>query len=251
MQHGLDAGTRMNMLDVYVGFDSREAEAFQICQQSLVRRSSIPLHVQPVVREQMEALGLFHRRWESGDHPGVVIDSLDRRPFSTEFAFTRFLVPFIHPPTRQWALFCDCDFLFLSDVAELLSLADPKYAVMCVKHEYAPEERQKMEGQPQSHYPRKNWSSLVLWNVQHEGTKRLSLTDINAMPGRWLHAFSWLKDEEIGGLPLAWNWLEGWSPDAVLPHAVHFTRGGPWLREWKDVNYAHLWRGEKQLRELS
>ena len=55
--------------------------------------------------------------------------------FSTEFTFSRFLVPYLQN-YRGWAIFCDSDFIFLNDIDELFSLADSKYAVMCVQHEY-------------------------------------------------------------------------------------------------------------------
>ena len=81
---------------------------------------------------------------------------------STEFTFTRFLVPAL-ANYKGWALFCDSDIVFLKDVKELFDQAEDKYAVMCVQHDYTPKPGIKMDGQKQTLYPRKNWSSMVLY----------------------------------------------------------------------------------------
>lgn len=145
-----------------------------------------------------------------------------------------------------WALFCDCDFLFRADLAELWALRDDKFAVMCVKHVHVPSEQQKMDGAFQTKYARKNWSSFVLWNCAHPSNMRLTVDAVNTEPGQWLHAFDWLTDEEIGELPTAWNWLEGSSEPSIDPKAVHFTRGGPWFPDWQTVAYAEEWRAEHE-----
>jgi len=128
----------------------------------------------------------------------------------------------------------------------LFDLADDKYAVMVVKHQHVPTEQEKMDGQKQTKYYRKNWSSLILWNCGHPANAALTPDAVNRETGSFLHRFSWLKDEEIGALPETWNWLEGWStkPASGHPSVVHYTRGGPWFDEWKDVDYADLWLKE-------
>jgi lipopolysaccharide biosynthesis glycosyltransferase len=162
---------------------------------------------------------------------------------STEFTFTRFLVPFLNN-YKGWALFCDCDFLFLRDIQKLFDLADPTKAVMCVQHDYTPSESVKMDNKPQATYPRKNWSSLILWNCDHHSNKKVTLDFVNKKQMSYLHQFGWLKDDEIGSLPYQWNYLEGWynSNDA---NAVHYTRGGPWFEKWQNVDYAKEWILEK------
>jgi lipopolysaccharide biosynthesis glycosyltransferase len=163
---------------------------------------------------------------------------------STEFTFTRFLVPFLNN-YRGWALFCDCDFLFLSDIKELFDLADPAKAVMVVQHDYTPSESVKMDNKPQEMYPRKNWSSLILYNCEHPSNQQVTLDFVNTQSMSFMHRFSWLDDEEIGSLPYQWNYLEGWynSNDAK---AVHYTRGGPWFKDWQTVDYAAEWIQEKK-----
>ena len=140
-------------------------------------------------------------------------------------------------------MFIDCDFLFTKDVAELFAMADDKYALMCVKHDYTPKNTVKMDGQKQVSYPRKNWSSCILWNCEHPSNKALTKDVVSTESGAYLHRFQFLKDEEIGEIPLEWNWLEGeYEKPETPPAAIHFTNGGPWFEDWQDVDYADLWR---------
>lgn len=123
---------------------------------------------------------------------------------------------------------------------------DPKYAVLCVQHDYVPKETTKMDGVPQSAYPRKNWSSYMLVNCGHDSTKQLTPELVNSESGAYLHRMQWAKDGEIEAPPVGWNWLEGWydKPEQGYPQAVHYTRGGPWFKEWQDVDYATEWLAE-------
>lgn len=232
----------MKVLDVYIGFDSREPEPYRVCAQSVVRRSKECVVTHPLRLNDLRRERKFFRTTEPGNDDKAVIDSFDRRPLSTEFAFSRFLVPHLHDD--GWALFCDPDILFLEDVAEVFALADPQYAVMCVKHDHAPPETKKMDGVPQTRYPRKNWSSFVLWNCSHPAHNILKAGAPNVWTGRQLHTFSWLTDEQIGSLPPEWNWIEGSSDPGLLPKAVHYTAGGPWFPECRGVKYADLWNYE-------
>lgn len=227
------------MLKVFVGFDRREIPAYQVCVASLVERSSIQLDVTPLVEPHLRAMGLYRRPHQKRN--GQLWDVISDAPMSTEFALTRFLVPHL-AGYGGWALFCDCDFLWRADVAELLALADPRYAAMCVKHDHRPVEEIKMDGQAQVPYARKNWSSLMLWNCCHKALRPLNLRNINGAAGRDLHAFWWLQEDQIGALPEAWNWLEGWSSHDIEPKAVHFTRGTPDMAGYEAVPFADDWR---------
>ena len=228
----------MVRLKVFVGYDPREAPAYRACVASLRARSSAALEVQPLVQAHLRGLGLY-RRPEEARGPQTW-DLISQAPVSTEFSLTRFLVP--HLAGRAgWALFCDCDFLWRADVAELLDLADPEKAVMVVKHDHQPPEAVKMDGCLQVGYPRKNWSSLVLWNCAHPANAALTLDRVNSWPGKALHAFAWLDDHDIGALPEAWNWLEGWSDPGIDPKAVHYTRGTPDMPPYADAPFAAEW----------
>ncbi|MFN4283648.1 MAG: glycosyltransferase [Alphaproteobacteria bacterium] len=216
---------------IYIGWDSREQIAYEVCRSSLLRHASIPLEILPLKQQDMRARGLYARP------PDPLA--------STEFTYTRFFVPHL-AGYEGWALFCDCDFLWTADVAALVRLADPRYGALCVQHDYRPPETVKMDGAVQTVYPRKNWSSLILFNCAHPQTRRLSPDVANRESGAFLHRFQWLDDAAIGALPETWNWLEGWcaKPAAGLPSAIHYTRGGPWFDNWRHVDYAAEWLAE-------
>jgi len=169
---------------------------------------------------------------------------------STEFTYSRFLTPAL-AGFKGWALFCDCDFLWLGDVAGLIEYTRIPKAVYCVQHDYRPKETVKMDGKVQTTYPRKNWSSLMLFNCEHPAVRTLTPDVVNRETGAYLHRMQWVADEDIGALPVDWNWLEGWNekPAQGTPKAVHFTRGGPWFKEWQAVDYADLWLAERAAME--
>lgn len=162
---------------------------------------------------------------------------------STEFAITRFLVPIL--AHSGWVLFCDCDIVFLDDPAKLFALADDRFAVMCVKHDMKVEHDRKMDGQVQVPYARKNWSSVMLVNCDHPANQRMTVSMIKEIPGRFLHRFCWLKDDEIGELPPEWNWLVGVQPKPEHPKIAHFTLGGPWIPGWVPQAHDDIWSAYK------
>jgi hypothetical protein len=215
-------------MKVFIGYDSRENIAYQVAKASLLKHSSIPLEVTPIVLNDMRYRGIYKRE----------PDSLS----STEFSFTRFLTPYLSGYTG-WALFCDCDFLFRWDIAPITDYMDRAKAMLCVPHKYTPTETIKMDGKAQHQYPRKNWSSFMLINCEHDQVRALTPEVVNTQTGMYLHRFEWLTDDVIGELPIAFNYLEGWhtKDDCPNPIAVHFTRGGPWFNEWQNVEYAAEW----------
>ncbi len=231
-------------LPVFIGYDAGEPVTYDVCKFSLERRTTIPLNVKPLDCRVLHRAGLYDRPWHQDGNK--MVDDRDGKPFSTEFSFTRFLVPALNL-YDGWALFCDGDFLYLQDVAKLTELADDKFAVMCVQHSHDPVETTKMDGRAQTRYRRKNWSSLVLWNCAHPLNAAITPRVVNHEPGQWLHAFSWLKDEHIGALPLAWNWLSGVSaPLGKVPSAVHFTLGSAEYQGHEHDPYADLWLAEHE-----
>jgi hypothetical protein len=224
---------------VYIGFDRREPEATQVARTSLCATSSIPLNIVELREDELRSQGYYDRPFKTEGPQRF--DLRDGKPFSTDFSFTRFLVPVLQN-FQEWALFCDGDFLFRSDIKELFGLIDESKAVMCVKHDYRPSEKTKMDGQKQTRYRRKNWSSLILWNCGHPANAVLTKDVVNHEPGAFLHGFKWLDDELIGGLPEHWNWLEGWSSPSITPRVVHMTRGIPTMKGYEDIPYADEWR---------
>jgi hypothetical protein len=225
-------------LRIFVGWDSREQEAYEVARYSLIKRASVPVTIEPIKIEDMRRAGLY---WREADPLA-----------STEFTYTRFLTPTL-ANYSGWALFCDCDFLWLGDIAGLLKYTKSPRAVHCVQHRYEPTDTSKMDGATQTNYPRKNWSSLMLMNCDHPQVQSLTPDVVNRESGAYLHRMQWVDDDNIGSLPVQWNWLEGWNfkPTAHVPKAVHFTRGGPWLEQYQDADYADLWRAERDEMNLS
>lgn len=227
-------------LNVYVGWDPRETDAYAAAVRSFGALAMHPVIINPVVLHQQMAMG---RYWRSHTRRGNILwDDISDAPMATEFAITRFLVPHMANPESQWALFVDCDVMAKRDVTEILDHADPRYAVMCVQHAQEPSEKTKMDGQIQTFYARKNWSSVMLFNLWHPANRRLTLDMVNELPGRDLHRFCWLNDDEIGALPAEWNWLAGVSDPEIKPAIVHYTLGIPRMPGYENSPYADEWR---------
>ena len=212
------------MLRIYIGYDPRESVAFHTLSHSILRRASAPISIAPLVQSQLKQV---YRR--------------PRGPTeSTEFSLTRFLVPHLSGYSG-WSIFMDCDMLCRTDICALMAEADrqPDKAVFVCKHDYVPKTQRKFLDQVQTKYPRKNWSSLMLFN--NERCRALSVDYVNSASGLDLHRFAWTEDRAIGELPLEWNWLVdeyAYNPDAKL---VHFTIGGPWFEAYRDCDYAGEW----------
>jgi hypothetical protein len=235
---------------IHIGFDTRQAEAFAVCRNSLRRHAGADVQIRAICLDEMRERGLYWRATSTRD--GLMWDDISGATCSTEFAISRFLTPLL--AGTGWALFMDSDILARSSIAEVFDQADPTKAIMCVKHDYRPLATEKMDGQAQAHevdvrfpgrYSRKNWSSVMLFNCDHPANKRLTVDLINTVPGRDLHRFCWLEDDEIGALDPAWNFLVGHSDPTINAKLVHFTEGGPWFEGYRNVPYADEWVAER------
>jgi len=219
------------MKKIFIGYDPREDIAYQVCKHSILKRTPDAI-IHPLIKKDLEAENWYTRP----------IDKLA----STEFTFTRFLVPALMEH-KGWALFIDCDMLLQSDITELFELADDQYAVMVVKHEFHPTHTVKMDGRKQSRYPRKNWSSVMLLNCSHPSNKILTKELVNDVTkdGAYFHRFTWLKDEEIGSLHYEWNWLVGhYHIGDGKPKLIHYTEGGPWFNKYYMQHLSVEWCNE-------
>ena len=232
----------MKPVRVYMGWDARDALAYDVCRSSLLRHASVPVEIIPLKDWELRHRGVFWRSYRT-DAAGQRWDDRDGKPFSSDFSFGRFVVPMLEEYGDEWVLFMDPDMLVREDIAKLFELSAPSLdAVMCVQHKHEPPEREKMAGlNKQTLYRRKNWSSLMLMKPSRCG--ELTKYAVNNQSGQWLHAMNWTSDSEIGSLPEEWNWLEGWSSPDIDPKIVHFTRGTPDFEGTEDVPYADEWRG--------
>ena len=214
--------------NVYVGWDSREDIAYRVAKHS-IREHNDNINIIPIKQHEMRERNLYWRE----------IDKLA----STEFTFTRFLVPYLNN-FEGWALFVDCDFLFRIDPEEIFAQADDRYAVMCAQHDYKVEDGSvKMDGKVQHAYPRKNWSSMMLINCGHPFAQKLSLNNVNHQSGAWLHRFEWCDDKYVGQLSHEYNWLVGVykEPQDGSPKVLHYTEGCPFMPGYEDSEYAEEW----------
>lgn len=225
---------------VFVGYDPRLDLQYRVCRASIERHHP-GMPVYPLKLDTLFRAGIVRRMISVDRKTGKMYDHLDGRPVSTEFTYTRFATHLVAELMGyEQALFCDSDFLFRAPVGNLFDLAAGEHPVWCVHHDYQPDETEKMDGRDQSVYPRKNWSSLMLFKVGHPELRRLSHSTLFSMEGRQLHAFEWLRPNVPAELPEEWNWLEGWS-DHPEPKAVHYTRGTPDMPGHEDAPYAAEW----------
>ncbi len=232
------------MTSIWIGFDTREAGPFAVAKESVRRHAPRHWPVRGLVLARLKAAGLYTRpvemRASAADRPQMW-DLLSDAPMSTEHANARFLVP--HLAKRGWALFMDGDMLVRAPLAPLFESLDTDKAIYCVHHRHEPKPGSvKMDGQAQTRYARKNWSSFMIFNCDHEANKALTLDLINTLPGRDLHRLCWLNDDEIGELSPEWNFLVGHTDPAIEPKVVHFTEGSPDMPGYEHTPFADEWR---------
>ena len=211
------------MINVFIGYDSKERVAYNVLSHSIIQNSTKPVAITPIALNNLKDDFVRERNALS----------------STEFSFSRFIIPHLMN-YRGWALFMDCDMLMFEDIAELWRLRDDKYAVQVCKHDYTPKDETKFLGQVQTKYAKKNWSSFMLMNCKKCTT--LTPDYVNKASGLELHQFKWLENEElIGSLPLEWNWLVGEYPYKKEVKNVHYTDGGPYFNDYNTCDYSSEW----------
>ncbi len=214
------------MVHIFIGYDSREAVAFHVCSNSIIRKSSEPVAIHPLALSNLQG---YREKHTDG---------------SNQFIYSRFLVPHLMN-YKGWAIFLDGDMLLREDIVRLWNLRDDSKAVMVVKHDYKTKMTEKYLGAKNENYPRKNWSSVVLWNCQHPKNQTLTPKFVESASGAQLHRFTWLSDEEIGELPKVWNWLPdefGRNDQAKL---LHWTLGTPCFHDFAHEAMAEEWHRER------
>ena len=208
------------MIHVFIGYDNKTKVAYHVLSESISKHSSEPVTITPIRLENLKHI--FTRK----------SDTLA----STEFSFSRFLVPYLMD-YKGWALFMDSDMVMLSDIAKLWGSRNQNYAVQVCKHDYTPKLSNKFLNKKQTIYKKKNWSSLMLMNCGK--CDKLTPEYVNTASGLDLHQFMWTDD--VGDIPLEWNWLVGEYPFKKDVHNIHFTEGGPYFKEFKNTEYAEEW----------
>ena len=219
-----------DIINLVIGYDEKEAVAYHTCVESLISNSSKHINITP--------LCLKHFKKYKENH----------KDGSNEFIYSRFLTPYLMN-FKGWAIYLDGDMVCLDDINQLWDLRNEKYALQVVKHEYKTKMQQKYWGNKNENYPRKNWSSVILWNCSHFQNKLLKPSFVSRKSGAFLHRFKWLKDEEIGELHKSWNWLAIEYDENPNAKIIHYTLGTPCFKEFKNTGMSKYW--EKYYKKLN
>lgn len=212
----------IDKINLIIGFDQRESVAYHVFSQSVIENTSTPVSIMPLAKN------LIHNYEEAHS---------DR---SNDFIYTRFLTPYLNN-FSGWAIFADGDMICQADLKELWDLRDESKAVLVVKHNYQTKNFKKYLGNINENYPRKNWSSLILWNCAHPKHKILTPEFVARETGKYLHRFSWLDDDDIGDLPFEWNWLAIEYPINLKAKIIHYTLGTPCFKEYAESDMSDIW----------
>jgi lipopolysaccharide biosynthesis glycosyltransferase len=214
------------MIPIFIGYDNREAVAYHVCSNSIIRHSTEMVSLNPL---SLNLLKGYEEQHTDG---------------SNHFIYSRFLIP--HLMNYQgWAIFIDGDMILRDDISKLWNMRDESKAVMVVKHDYKTRMTEKYLGAKNENYPRKNWSSVILWNCGHEANRTVTPDFVQSATGAQVHRFTWLDDELIGELPIEWNWLPdefGPNQDAKL---LHYTLGTPCFHDFADTPMSEEWHRER------
>jgi lipopolysaccharide biosynthesis glycosyltransferase len=209
-------------IKIVIGFDQRESVAYHTFCQSIIEKASSPISFMPLAINNLS------------DYKETHSDK------SNDFVYSRFLTPYLNE-FKGWAIFADGDMICQADIKELWDLRDDTKALLVVKHDYQTKAHLKYLDNINENYPRKNWSSVILWNCGHPKHKVLTPEFIANQTGKYLHRFSWLNDDEIGELPKDWNWLAIEYPENKEAKLIHYTLGTPCFEDYKNTEMAELW----------
>jgi lipopolysaccharide biosynthesis glycosyltransferase len=214
-------------INMVIGFDQRESIAYHTFTQSIIDKSSLPVSFTPLAINTLKGYQETHA---------------DK---SNDFVYSRFLTPYLNA-FSGWAIFADGDMICQSDVKELWDLRDQTKAVLVVKHDYKTKTQKKYLGNINRNYPKKNWSSIILWNCAHPKHRILTPDFVSNQTGKFLHRFSWLEDEDIGDLPKDWNWLAIEYPENKSAKLIHYTLGTPCFKEYWDSEMSDIWHATQK-----
>lgn len=232
------------MNHIFIGHDERETDAVSVCKKSIEENSKNTV-VHLLKHKELREAGVFTRPWVVEGDTGRFLDSRDGRNFSTQFSHTRFSVPYFAENVlgikKGLVAFVDCDFVFLDNIDNMFDSVDKTKPVSCVKHKFEADQGVKMDGQVQFKHPKKLWSSLMVFNMEHPELVTIkSKQYFNHEDGRNLHNFTWVKEESIGEIDERWNFIPDHSEARVEPYnigAIHYTLGGPNFEHLKFTKY--------------
>ena len=213
------------MLKLFVGYDPREACVYHTFCQSVIEHASQPVSFIPLHQDSLSGF--------DGERDGT-----------NQFIYSRYLIPSLLN-FQGYAMFCVGDMIVTDDIYKLFELRDPDKAVQVVKHDYTTDHPLKYIGTPLQNsnidYPRKNWSSVTIWNCGHPSNGVLTKKFVSEASGAVLHRFQWLHDDEIGELPVEWNHLVGEYPANPEAKLYHHTLGSPGFEFYRECESSKEW----------
>lgn len=229
----------METLNVFIGYDPREAVAYHVCANSIIRHSSKPVAIRPLALSNFKSFYSETHNTESG---------LTKTEPTNQFIFSRFLVPYLMG-YKGLAVFIDGDMIVKDDISKLFDYHQWGTALSVVKHEYKTKYPTKYLNQPNLDYPRKNWSSVILWDCNYFSNKILTPDHIEKLTGAYLHRFGWLNDDQIGSLPMEWNWLPDEYGENKEAKLLHWTAGTPCFldQQYAEAPMSSEWHRERML----
>ena len=215
--------TAFNEIKVFVGYDERESFVYHTCVQSILDNTSAVVDFIPLQTKTLREQGIYTREKDPKQ--------------SNEFSFTRFLVPYLSGYVGR-SVFMDCDIVVQGDLLELYEQMNPVGAVGVVQHDYEPKLQTKYFGQKQYRYPKKNWSSVMIFN--NGLCQQLTVDYVNQASGLELHQFKWLGKREPDTLPITWNWLVNEYEENNEAKLLHYTNGAPCIDGFENSDSADV-----------
>ncbi len=206
------------MIRLFCGYDHREALGFSVFIRSVIDSCKEPVAITPLAWKQRDG--------------------------SNAFTYARFLVPY-YCGFKGYAIWADgSDMLLRADLAELSIPTGA--AVGVVKHDYKTQHPRKYIGTEMEcaneDYPRKNWSSLIVWDCSYHGHRVLTPDFVTQAEGKYLHRFEWLPEARIHSLHHDWNHLVSEQDHDPFAKLVHWTLGNPQFEHYKNAPFAQEWR---------
>lgn len=222
------------MINLFCGYDRREALGFHVFADSVIAHASKPVSIR----------ALSDRGMPVG---------------SNAFTFSRFLVPWLSGYLGH-AIFCDAsDMLCLDDIVDLDALFDDRFAVQVVKRpDYRTRHPIKYVGTsmqcPNRDYARKNWASVMLINCAHDYWRALTPDALEHCAGLSLLQFGGLRlvdDDkrgllrEVGELPGEWNRIVDEGDPVDGAKLMHWTAGIPAFPHYRESPGAAQWHAQR------
>ena len=229
-------------INIYVGYDSRHSDLAELCKKCLAHGVNYGFGGGDI----NGSMSKWRPEIKFLDISKIPEYTRDYANQSTEFTYSRFLIPYLEN-YEGFSIFLDDDILFEGSILPMFYFMNPDDAVACIQYDFDKYAETKFNGEKNVSYPKKLWSSLMIFNNGHEDCKKLTPEIVNTETGKYLHQFEWT--DKISEIPEWFVYTEGhaYTDKIWRPLAVHYTRGGPWIEDMDTSEIQHLNIYEKLL----